>query len=115
MAESEASAAGRSFLACAGCSAEMQPRLRDRRPYRRHAEHGVREHVDEDFAVWTHVFDRFQPLALRQAEEWPLHRLALIAQRQIRDIWDEQVELLVGCAERDRGEAFLHEAVFILC
>ena len=57
---------------------------------------GVREHVDENLAVRADIFDRLQALALGQAEKRPLHRLALIAQRQVRDIRDEQIELRVG-------------------
>jgi hypothetical protein len=50
-----------------------------------HAEFLVREDIDVDGAI--------QPFALGQAEEWPLHRLALVAQRQIRNEGDEQVKL----------------------
>jgi hypothetical protein len=50
-------------------------------------------------SVWRSVFDRLGPLAFRERKEGALHHLALVTQRHVCEVWQEEVELL--------GNAFL--------
>ncbi len=50
--------------------------------------------MDPGFAIGGGVIDRFDALRLGEAEEGALHHLALVAQRHVRDIGKEQLELI---------------------
>ena len=72
-------------------------------PDGRHAEILVRLDLHPDRAVRAFIADRGEPPALGQAEKGPLHCLALIAQGQIGDGMDEQIELRIDEALDGHG------------
>ena len=65
-------------------------------PHNRHSVILVWQHLDPDLSIRTDVIDRLQTLTFSQAEEWPLHRLALIAERQVCNNRNKEVELPVS-------------------
>jgi hypothetical protein len=62
-------------------------------PDRGHAVIGIGADMHPHLAVGAGVIDRLHPLRLGEAEEGALHHLALVAQGQVRQIGQEQVEL----------------------
>jgi len=74
-------------------------------PDGRHAIVGVSRDMDPSFAVRRGIVDRLHALGLGEREEGPLHHLALVAQRHVRDVGQEQFKLIVdrglGCSGHD--------------
>jgi hypothetical protein len=58
-------------------------------PDGRHAVILVRQHGDEDAVLIVLVFDWLHPLGFRKREEWPLHRVFLVAELQVDDVGKE--------------------------
>ena len=51
--------------------------------------------MDGDLTIRADIVDRLEPLALRQREKGPLHRLALIPERKRSQLREKEVYLTV--------------------
>ena len=74
---------------------------------------GIPDRGDAEFRVGANldphvadiVLDRRKARFLGQAEKWPLHRVALVANRNVREIRGEEVGLMIAFGRKP----FCHE------